>query len=425
MPARALILLANVYVVAYSLDAGLSAAEEWLRHLTGSTALLSGRNLLAYVVFTGSLFALPAMALTPRLPPSVIAPLALSALWMMFGAVPVPLLVKGSTLGPVLSGLQLAFAALAFLRLRALSGGRSWLLGHEALRWPSFSLRHTVVSGGLIVGGGAAAVLLYLPLWFLSSIQLMTDGFVRFDLAGVSLADRRFERGSQEVRLVGMMHIGEREAYRALVDDFAGRSTIVLAEGVTDREHLLRTPPSYEGVARALGLDTQDEIEFYLDEIEEPQPRGRPDVRRADVDLSDFDPDTIAWLGWAGEIWGAESPLAALLQLFARYREDPERWSVITEDVLTRRNLHLLEEIRGALGEYEHVIVPWGALHLPFVQLRIREMGFEPAGGTHHPLASWKTIARGLLATRAPGGPEAGPAERDAEGAAYSSSSMP
>jgi len=341
---------------------------------------------------------------------------------MMFGALPVPLLVEGRALGSVLCGLQLAFAAIAFLRLRALSGGRSWLLGDEALRRPAFSLRHTLVSSGFVALGGAAAVFAYLPLWFLGSIQLATDGFVRFDLAGVSLADRRFERGDQEVRLVGMMHIGEREAYRALVDGFSGRSTLVLAEGVTDREHLLRTPPAYEGVARALGLDTQDEIEVYLDEVDGPQPQRRPDVRHADLDLSDFDPDTIAWLGWAGEVWSAESPLAALLALFARYREEPERWAAITQDVLTRRNLHLLEEIRLALTEYEHVIVPWGALHLPFVERRVLEMGFEPTTRSHHPLASWNTIARALLSTRPPVEPEPLP---KTDAAAYPSSSMP
>jgi hypothetical protein len=253
-----------------------------------------------------------------------------------------------------------------------------------------------VALAAVVVGGGAL-VLAYLPLWFLVSIQLITDGFVRFDLTGVSLADRRFERDDREIRLVGMMHIGEREAYEALVASFSGGSTVVLAEGLTDRDHLLQAPFSFEGVARAAGLDTQDEIEAYFDDVEAPQQWQRPDVRHADVDLSDFHPDTIALLGRVGEVWDGENPLGAFADLYVHYGEEPERWAVFAEDVLTRRNLHLLDELRAALVEYERVVVPWGALHLPFVELRVREMGFEPTTDTHHPLASWQTIAAALL----------------------------
>jgi hypothetical protein len=397
MPARLLLLLANAFIVAYSLDAGFSLVEEAFRHLTGSNVLVSWRNLLAGLVVLGSLAVVPAIVLTPRLPPSVLAPLALSALWMAFGAAPLPLLLERPALDAALVGLQLALAGIGFLRIRALSGGRSWLLGSESPRRPAFSLAHSLLALGAVVVGGIALILAYLPLWFLVSIQLMTDGFVRFDLAGVSLADRRYERDDQEVRLVGMMHIGEAEAYQALVESFSGSSTVVLAEGVTDRERLLEVPFSYEGAARALGLDTQDEIEAYLDAMEAPEHRQWPDVRHADVDLSDFHPDTISWLGWVDEIWGGEDPLGAFARLYARYIEESDRWAVVFEDVLTRRNHHLLDALQVALMEYDRVIVPWGALHLPFVQHQVLEMGFEPTTRTHHPLASWKTILAALF----------------------------
>jgi len=397
MPARLLLWLANAFIVAYSLDAGFSLVEEIFRHLTGSNVLLSGRNLLAGLVARGSLAVVPTVVLSPRLSPSVLAPLALSALWMAAGAAPLPLFLERPALDAALLGIQLVLAGSAFMRIRALSGGRSWLLGDEAPRRPAFSLAHSLLALGSVVVGGTALILAYLPLWLLVSIQLMTDGFVRFDLAGVSLADRRYERDGQEVRLVGMMHIGEREAYQAVVESFTGRSTVVLAEGVTDREHLLEVPFSYEGAARALGLETQDEIETYLDAIAAPDRRQRPDVRRADVDLSDFHPDTLTWLGWVGEIWEVEDPLGAFARLYVSYAEEPERWGVVLEDVLTRRNHHLLEALQVALTQYDRVIVPWGALHLPFVQQQVLEMGFGPTTRTQHPLASWKKILTALL----------------------------
>jgi hypothetical protein len=98
-----------------------------------------------------------------------------------------------------------------------------------------------------------------------------------------------------------------------------------------------------------------------------------------------------------GGIWDGEDPLGAFARLYVRYIEEHDRWAVVLEDVLTRHNHHLLEALQVALMEYDRVIVPWGALHLPFVQRQVLEMGFEPTTRTHHPLASWKTILAALF----------------------------
>lgn len=396
MPGHLLVLLGNAFIVAYALDAGFSLLEEIFRQLTGSQALLSLRNHLAGIVIAGSAPLVIASVLSPRLPPSVIWPLALSALWGGLGAAPLPLLFELPTLGGVLVALQLALAAIAFLRLRALAGGRSWLLRNEAGQ-ADFSIGYSAAALAAVVVGGMAFLLLYLPLSIATSIQLMTDEFVRFDLDGVELADRRYQRDDQELRLVAMMHIGERDAYQALIESFSGTSTVILAEGVTDRSQVLKAPISYQGVARALGLDTQDAIEAYLAEAEPSERRPQADLRHADVDMSEFHPDTITWLGWAGEVWNGEDTLGAIAQLYTRYNEEPDRWAVFAQDVLERRNLHLLEELVEALTEYERVIVPWGALHLPFLQNEALKMGFEPAAESYHRLASWNKMATALL----------------------------
>jgi hypothetical protein len=401
--ARPLVLLGNAFIVAYAMDAGFSFLEETFRHATGSAALLSARNQLAGVVVAGALLLVPATVLSRRLPPSVLWPLALSALWLGFGAAPLPLLLERPTLDFAVSGIQLAFAGAGFLRLRALSGGRRWLLASETSR-PPFSLAYSLAALGAVVFGGGVLTLAYLPLLLMTSVQKATEGFVRFDLTGIALADRHFERDDQVIRLVAMMHIGEVEAYQSLIESFSGSSTVVLAEGVTDRDDLLRVPISYEGVASALGLDTQEAIESYLDDSETSELGQRPDVRQADVDASDLHPDTITWLGWAGEIWAGEEPLEAIAQMYARYDEEPERWAVFTQDVLGRRNLHLLEELQLALVDYDRVIVPWGALHLPFLQNHVLELGFEARAETYYRLASWKRILSSLLLRSAAAG---------------------
>ncbi len=401
MPARLLLPFATFFLVAFTGDAALSLLEEVVRHATGSRAILPVRNFLAWMVVLAALVVLPAMTLSPRLPPSVLAPPALFALWTVLGAAPLPAFGSGDRLSFALVGLQLAVVGLAFWRIRRLSGGRSFDLGATRSDAPAFSPAYSLKAAGILGVGGLALLAAYLPLWLMSSLQSLTDGFVRFDLQGVSLADRRFERDGQEVRLVGMMHIGEGDSYAALVQSFVGGSTVVLAEGVTDSEGLMEAPLSYEGVAQALGLDTQNEIEAYLGEPETEELTQWPVVHHADLDLSDFHPESVALLESIAGVWDGDDPRAALRELVRRHDEDPEQWAVFREDVLTRRNLHLLGQLREALTEYERVIVPWGALHQPFVQRQTLEMGFEPTSSAYHLLASWNTVLAALAETLA------------------------
>ena len=73
MVARLFTLLANAFIIAYSMDAAFSSMEEVYRHLTGSDSLILWRNLLASAVVVGSLVVVLAMVVSPRLlPPTVI-----------------------------------------------------------------------------------------------------------------------------------------------------------------------------------------------------------------------------------------------------------------------------------------------------------------------------------------------------------------
>ena len=101
---------------------------------------------------------------------------------------------------------------------------------------PAFAWRHSLRFGAALIALGPIAVAGYFALAITTWVEVATRGFIDFGLTGVSLADRHYERGGQEIRLVGMMHLGDPEAYRTIVRTFARESTIVLAEGVSDRD---------------------------------------------------------------------------------------------------------------------------------------------------------------------------------------------
>lgn len=397
MRGRWLALFANAFVAGCALDAALSLTDEVLRASTGSTLLLAARNALALPVTTAALLCLPLLALTPRLPTLPLLALSLGVLWLNLGAAPLPLLVGSAGLGLATAALQVVFAAAALLWMRRRAAGRGWLLTGRSLPGPDLSLRHSL-------GFAAGCVFLLLPagtLYLLVSIatwlQLSTQSFVSFDALGVSLSDRLYTRDDREIRLVGMMHIGEGEAYRELVSSFVGESTIVLEEGVSDRQGVLEQPLSYERAARVLGLEPQGDLEHYLEEVAGDTPRQWPALRRADVDVSDFSPLTVEWLSWAGRVWSSDEPLAALVRFLRRSSQKVEELEIVERDIIQLRNDHLLGEIENALQDYDRVVVPWGALHLPFIERAILERGFDPTHTTRRRLISWLGVAAALL----------------------------
>jgi hypothetical protein len=340
--------------------------------------------------------ATPLLALTPRLPARLLLPLFASTFWLNYGAAPLPLWIEGPALGISAALLQAALAALAFLWLRRNSAGRHpwWVPGPEL---PALSWRHSLRTGALLAFGLVPALLLYAVVLLVTSIETGTRGFVAFDRKGVSLDDRRYVRGDREVRLVGMMHVGEERSYREVVSSFGVESTVVLEEGVSDVSGRLSAPLSYDGVAGVLGLDPQDDLAAYLVDPTSQQAPEWPVLRHADLDLAEFSPETVQWLERAQTVWGAEGIGEALREALRASSEHPEVLAAVQRDVFQRRNRHLIAQLDASLLEFERVVIPWGALHLPAVEAALLERGFRPTTHQRRHLLSWRTIGRALF----------------------------
>ena len=56
----------------------------------------------------------------------------------------------------------------------------------------------------------------------------------------------------------------------------------------------------------------------------------------------------------------------------------PPGWvKQLMDDVLTKRNHHLLGVIRERLPTSEIIVVPWGAAHMPEIHREIQKIGFR------------------------------------------------
>jgi hypothetical protein len=260
--------------------------------------------------------------------------------------------------------------------------GRGWLLSEEALRGPTFSGRTALGFTALNLLAILPGSLVYLALAAAAGVSHLTEGFVKIRRDGIHLSHREYLRGDQTIHLVAMMHIGDSAFYETLVESLPREGAIMLAEGVTDDSGLLSEGVSYGGVAAGLGL------------VEQPWlgASGR-EHRYADVDVSEFSSETLELLTGVMKVLAAESlteAFSAYLEVSNMSSEDPWRTiEVLRHDLIEARNAHLLGEIEKSLGDYDIVVVPWGALHLPGIQESVRELGFAQAADTDSRVISW------------------------------------
>lgn len=417
MSPRFLRAFANAFVVAYAVHAGIGVLHVTSKIGVGAAqtpiALGLVRIGLGGIVLLLALAAVPLLGTTRRLAPSVFVPLAASSIWIEFGALPLPFMAAPLDVARLVVAGQVGLAVAAFVRIRDLQGGRGWLFREDWFPAARFSIGYLAVYGLASTTAILAAAVVIGVSTVLTSIEWVTNDFVRFDARGIALSERSYElpvdplaheadpTKRRRIRLVGMMHIGEGDAYRALFRDLddAGPLSIVLMEGVSDDEGLLEQELSYRALAEFLGVDEQRSIEEYVSPEAsdgEAPPAGATFVQ-ADLDLEDFDPATVEWLEEVGRLYSGEAGWAQLFAIYRDLRRNPGKSATIAHDIIERRNRNLVAWIRASRINYREIVVPWGALHLPGIESEIVAMGFEPRTIDWVPLISWSTLAGALL----------------------------
>jgi hypothetical protein len=387
-------------LIGFALDGAISVLDDLARTGSDPSALSALRTGIALAVLFAALGNFGLLAFDPRLPKRILLPLIAFLAWCALGAYPLSTgLDPTQTSGVALSAIQLglALATLGWIRLR--SATHHWLLHASDL--PSkpprigytlrFAVATALIAPPLLTG--------FAGLSLCARIEQATAGFVTFDLTGIHATAREYHREGQRIDLVGMAHIGEDEAYLDLFGSFAGDSTLLLEEGVSDEDGLIGEGLFYEMLAGRIGLDVQPSFETLLAAMP-PSDAGvpMPDIRNADVDARVFEPDTIAVLGAVGRLYQSDRLGPALKEFQATLDElGPEATAAAFRDLVENRNAHLLTEIQAGLDEYQRIIVPWGALHLPGIEAAILDWGFEQTASRRHRITAYQTILAALL----------------------------
>ena len=382
--------IGNAFLALFAIDAGLSVLDELLKS-AGFEGLPLLRDLFALTVFV----ALPPLyllvAASQRLPAAIFLPPILVGAWLNLGAAPLYLAFADAA-NRALAGslIQLATAALAYATVYARSGWRSGMLGPTADAGPAFVPARFACFAGAAVVLGPLLLATYAAVGLTTWIDFSTAGFVRVDRDGIHLSERHYQRGDHAIRLVAMMHIGPRAVYEQIFASFELPETVVLEEGITDESQLLEADFSYQKLAEKLDLIEQERLQAP------EQPGEWPHLRHRDMDVSDFSPETLDFVRKMGLLINALDDPETLRQKLEDPAALPQNSEAVMHEILMRRNQLVLKAIEAALLDYERVIVPWGALHMPWLEEQIERRGFEQTGSQRHRFVDWNRIRNAI-----------------------------
>lgn len=350
----------------------LSLADAYRLSLLGCLACAA----LLYVGF----------AFNRHLPKAVLVPPGLWLLWSLLDLWPLDLLLPHAVPAITAAG-QLLIGACVLLGNRLRNAQSPWLITDQ-FAGPAFSGRRLTffVLLNLPLFPILVGILLFALLG--TTIEKATAGFVDLKPNGLYMRESLYRRDAKSIRLAAMIHFARDAYYRDLQASLPEQGTLILAEGVSDREGLLDTRFSYRRVADLFGLTAQEDMRFpgrliALSAIEQPADGIRPgiDILPADIDLRRFDPRTLDLLNALAEKFLARDSASAGWSAFnrwARERLTPELNAVVMRDLLDKRNRHLLSLLTPALRHYDHLVIPWGALHMPQLENALLERGFRP-----------------------------------------------
>jgi hypothetical protein len=399
---------ANIYIVLFLIDAGISLIDELLQASSSPLAFLTEiRFFVTSVVITLSIVLYACLGIDRRLPKRVFLPLTLFASWSALAMWPLSGFFAREAFGLTAAIGQVVLGVIVIILLRSLDDRN--LLTEKQFQPPIFSLSNTLsfTAINLLL---TPFILIYTSLAVTSYyLEEQTAGFLRLSPVGIHMTERSYHLAQKEIRLAGMMHIGKEDYYEDLAKSIPTEGTIILAEGVTDQDRLLESQFNYSKLAGLIGLTSQDKMRLNGNAVElnglgvagqvirEP---GKPDIANADIDLNRFEPKTVEFLNALGRSLFGDKPLAEGLVDYNLWIEEnmtEEGIAGVMADILDKRNDAVIEGMIQTLKRYDTIVIPWGAMHMPAIEAAVLEHGFAPGKTQERLSLDFRTIPYGDL----------------------------
>jgi hypothetical protein len=319
-----------------------------------------------------------------RLPWRPFAPLLGIFIWQGCLYLPLPAYVSWSSLTLMGALADLAMGGWAMVRLsRIPSNGRPWLTTSLVADCP-YSARRTVLATLLKLLLLLPVMLIYLFLSAQLCISHLSNGFLTIKLNGLFTEARTYEKDGHQVFLLPTVHIAAPSFYDHLMESHPAEESVILPEGVTDQNNLMKAKLDYSGVAGAVGLSSQPSLTAK---------RENPEIRRYDADISDFSKPTIIVLNGIGRAMqaGISGDTAAMVEALSNLQE-PDT-ALLISDILDTRNSRLLKGIETELSHFKYIAVPWGVAHMPGIERGLLKLNMKTIQRRQVKVFGWNDLS--------------------------------
>ncbi|MBC8095574.1 MAG: hypothetical protein H7Y43_07165 [Akkermansiaceae bacterium] len=360
-------MLLSLFVALFLADAVISLADDSFILFFDSHVLTGIRGLLAPFVLLMAVVIYVLMGLTPMIPKRLFLPLTLFNPLVVLATFPLLIYFFGriQQLACAISFYQVVLGLFILYRIQGGFKFRWPVLAENQLHMRRFSWRNLSVFVLVNVLVLLPLTAVYIAFCARLAVDHFSDGFMALRSEGLIVQSRKYARtDGKTIHLFPMAHVGDSDFYQKLSQSFPTNAT-VLMEGVTDNGNLLTNRITYERMAASLGVAEQQK-EFM--------PRG--EIVPADVDVEVFEPATIDFLNLV-MLFHSKGVNAQTFPLLMQYSESSHFQKQLFDDLLGKRNRHLLQEIQTWLPKSEQIIVPWGAAHMPEIGREIQKAGFR------------------------------------------------
>ena len=368
-PARQILaFLLSLYLGLFLVDGVVSLVDDSLILFLGIHLLTVIRGIVFLFAVLMAIVIYGLMALTPMIPKRLFLPVTLFNPLAALVVIPFAIYSYGrlQQVSWIISCCQVLLGLSIFYRVQGGLKFRWPLVAEKQLGARRFSWLNLTLFLLMNVFVLLPAALAYLALCASLAVDYTSEGFVALRPGGMSVRTREYVRDDgKKVRLIPMVHVGEADFYQKISQSFPTNS-IILMEGVTDDSNLLTNKISYNRMAKSLNL-TEQQKEFA-------PTRGK--LVRADVDVEQFSTNTIGFLNLIMLIHAKGVDAETVLKLI-QYSPPPHFEEQLLDDLLSKRNRHLVDEILARLPESENIMVPWGAAHMPGIAEGIQASGFR------------------------------------------------
>lgn len=246
----------------------------------------------------------------------------------------------------------------------------------------------------------AASMNAFFVMFFIGS-QLITmllvfnvssKGFLELSASSVISVEKTYVKNGKTIHLIPMVHVGSESFYKEVSQLDGTKPTLVLLEGVKDKDNLLESF-TYRNKVTAAQEDHFEPKAKATSKSEAKTLQKNIKYIVADLDASEFDPKTRKYLNKMAKKLETES--------FFQFIIDPQTASSSAEimtwtvDILDRRNMKVLADLKENESKFDRFYIPWGALHMPDIERAIVNQGYKLSETKQRSVISFADIFAG------------------------------